>query len=74
MNAIRVCRTAALGIDTYACHDCGEVRELQEPFMPVMQLVGHAQMGGTHERKDAASAAPPCGDDLAAYLIGFGKV
>lgn len=26
-NAIRVCRTAALGIDTYACPECGEVRE-----------------------------------------------
>ena len=28
VNAIRVCRTAALGIDTYACPDCGEVREI----------------------------------------------
>ena len=27
-NAIRVCRTAALGIDTYACPECGEVREI----------------------------------------------
>lgn len=28
VNAIRVCRTTALGIDTYACPDCGEVREI----------------------------------------------
>ena len=28
VNAIRVCRTAALGIDTYVCPDCGEVREI----------------------------------------------
>ena len=28
VNAIRVCRTAALGIDTYACPDCGEVLEI----------------------------------------------
>lgn len=27
VNAIRVCRTAALGIDTYVCPDCGEVRK-----------------------------------------------
>ena len=25
VNAIRVCRTAALGIDVYACPDCGEI-------------------------------------------------
>ena len=30
-------------------------------------------MGGTHERQDAASATPPCGDDLAAYPAGFGE-
>ena len=30
-------------------------------------------MGGTHERKDAAGAAPPCGDDLAAYPAGLGE-
>ena len=28
VNAIRVCRTTALGIDTYVCPDCGEVREI----------------------------------------------
>lgn len=28
VNAIRVCRTAALGIDTYACPECGEIREI----------------------------------------------
>lgn len=27
-NAIRVCRTAALGVDTYACPDCGEIKEI----------------------------------------------
>ena len=30
-------------------------------------------MGSTHERKDAAGAAPPCGDDLAAYPAGLGE-
>lgn len=28
VNAIRVCRTTTLGIDTYVCPDCGEVREI----------------------------------------------
>ena len=28
VNAIRVCRTAALGIDTYVCEDCGEITEV----------------------------------------------
>jgi hypothetical protein len=27
-NAIRVCRTAALGVDVYACPDCGEITEV----------------------------------------------
>ena len=27
-NAIRVCRTPALGVDTYACPDCGEIKEI----------------------------------------------
>jgi hypothetical protein len=29
VNAIRVCRTAALGIDYYACPDCGEISEVR---------------------------------------------
>ena len=28
VNAIRVCRTAVLGVDVYACPECGEVSEL----------------------------------------------
>ena len=28
VNAIRVCRTAALGVDTYVCPECGEVSEI----------------------------------------------
>jgi len=28
VNAMRVCRTAALGIDYYACRDCGEVTKV----------------------------------------------
>lgn len=28
VNAIRVCRTAALGVDVYACPDCGELTEV----------------------------------------------
>lgn len=28
VNSMRVCRTAALGIDAYACPDCGEVSEV----------------------------------------------
>jgi hypothetical protein len=28
VNAIRVCRTAALGVDIYTCPDCGEVSEV----------------------------------------------
>jgi len=28
VNAIRVCRTAALGVDIYACPDCGELTEV----------------------------------------------
>ena len=28
INAIRVCRTAALGIDVYACPECGEIKEI----------------------------------------------
>ena len=28
VNAIRVCRTTTLGIDTYVCPDCGEVRKI----------------------------------------------
>lgn len=28
VNAIRVCRTAALGVDVYACPECGEVTEV----------------------------------------------
>jgi hypothetical protein len=27
-NSIRVCRTSALGVDIYACPDCGEVTEI----------------------------------------------
>lgn len=28
-------------------------------------------MGGSYERKDTTSAAPPCGDDLVTYPIGL---
>lgn len=28
VNALRVCRTAALGVDVYACPDCGELSEV----------------------------------------------
>jgi hypothetical protein len=28
VNAIRVCRTAALGVDIYACPDCGDITEV----------------------------------------------
>jgi hypothetical protein len=28
VNAIRVCRTKALGVDIYACEECGEIREV----------------------------------------------
>jgi len=28
VNAIRVCRTPALGVDVYACEDCGELTEV----------------------------------------------
>jgi len=28
VNAIRVCRTRALGVDIYACENCGEIREV----------------------------------------------
>jgi len=28
VNSLRLCRTVALGIDTYACPDCGEVTEV----------------------------------------------
>ncbi|MDA3906242.1 MAG: transposase [Bacteroidales bacterium] len=28
VNAIRVCRTEALGVDYYACHDCGEITKV----------------------------------------------
>lgn len=31
------------------------------------------EMGGTHERQVAASATPPCGYDLAAYITGLGE-
>jgi hypothetical protein len=28
VNAMRTCRTAALGVDTYACEECGEITEV----------------------------------------------
>ena len=36
-----------------------------------MWRAGHAEMGGSYERKDTTSAAPPCGDDLVTYPIGL---
>ena len=77
VNAIRVCRTTALGIDTYVCPDCGEVREISHSckhrFCPSCGWRDTLKWDGTHERKDAAGATPPCGDDLAAYPAGLGE-
>jgi len=28
VNSIRICRTAALGVDIYKCHDCGDISEI----------------------------------------------
>ena len=47
VNAIRVCRTAALGVDTYVCPECGEVSEIY------LQLEGYHAVGRKGKETDA---------------------
>jgi len=64
VNAIRICRTAALGIDILLLPQCGDTTEIyhncKNRFLPHLQLERYCPMGRENKEKHAQYASQTC--------------